>query len=562
MKLDINPQFKKALQGMRATKNLFITGKAGTGKSTLLEYFCSITDKKPVILAPTGVAALNIKGQTIHNFFKFYIDVHVEKIKKSKKKPKDPSIYKNLKTLIIDEVSMVRADLLDCVDIFLRRYGPQKTKPFGGVQMIFIGDLYQLPPVVTAKEKEVFSSQYESPFFFSAKALHKFKMEIIELEKVYRQKDQKFIELLNRVRNNSVQQYDIDYLNRRFLPSFKPEKNQFYISLNAINKTADKINEERLKKLRGEVFQSSAIISGPVGKEYFPTHELLKFKKGAQVMLLNNDSRKRWVNGSVGRIVGIEDRVDTENSVDIENRVDTENSVDIENRVDTENSVDIENHLDIEDRANVEDRKEYFVRVQLYPENKIVSVFPHTWEIYQFSFSEKKKAITSDLVGTFTQFPFRLAWAITIHKSQGKTFERVIIDMSRGMFASGQAYVALSRCVSFKGLVLKVPIQKQHIRVDYRIMKFLTQWQYRQAEREMSVQDKMILIQKAIESKKQLKIRYLKTNDLKSFFVVEPLECGWQTYKGTKYQGMRAFCLNMQDERMFRIDRILKLKVC
>ncbi len=504
---------------MRATKNLFITGKAGTGKSTLLEYFCSVTDKKPVTLAPTGVAALNVKGQTIHNFFKFYIDVHVEQIKKSKKKPKDPSVYKNLKTLIIDEISMVRADLLDCVDVFLRRHGPQKNKPFGGVQMIFIGDLYQLPPVVTAKEKEVFSSHYESPFFFSAKALHNFKMEVIELEKVYRQKDQKFIKLLNRVRNNSVQQKDIDQLNSRFLPSFKPRRDQFYINLSAINKTADKINEEHLKKLKGRVFQSSAIISGQVGKEYFPTHEVLKFKKGAQVMLLNNDSKKRWVNGSVGRIVGIEDHVDMENN------------------------------------------KEYFVRVQLYPEDKIVSVYPYTWEIYQFSYSKKKKAVISDLVGTFTQFPFRLAWAITIHKSQGKTFERVIVDMSRGMFASGQAYVALSRCVSFEGLVLKVPVQKQHIRVDYRIMKFLTQWQYHQAEKEMSVQDKMILIQKAIESKKRLEIQYLKANDIKSFRVVEPLECGWQTYKSIKYQGLRAFCLNVQDERMFRMDRILKLKV-
>ena len=520
MKLDINPQFKQALQSMQATKNLFITGKAGTGKSTLLEYFCSITDKKPVILAPTGVAALNIKGQTIHNFFKFYIDVHVEQIKKNKKKPKNPSIYKNLKTLIIDEISMVRADLLDCVDIFLRRHGPQKNKSFGGVQMIFIGDLYQLPPVVTAKEKEIFSSQYESPFFFSANALQKFKMEIIELEKVYRQKDQRFIELLNRVRNNSIQQHDIDCLNHRFFPSFKPKQNQFYISLSAINKTADKTNAEHLKKLKGKVFQSSAIISGQVGREYFPTHELLTFKKEAQVMLLNNDSQKRWVNGSVGRIVSIEHHIDNQNN------------------------------------------KEYFVRIQLYPENKIVSVYPYTWEIYQFSFSTEKKTITSDLVGTFTQFPFRLAWAITIHKSQGKTFERVIIDMSRGMFASGQAYVALSRCVSFKGLVLKAPIQKQHIRVDYRIMKFLTQWQYRQAEKEMSVQDKMILIQKAIESKKQLEIQYLKANDLKSSRMVKPLEYGWQTYKGTKYQGLRAFCLNVQDERMFRIDRILKLKVC
>ena len=513
MALDINPKFKLALQRMKEHKNLFITGKAGTGKSTLLDYFCSVTDKKPVALAPTGVAALNIKGQTIHNFFKFYIDVSVEKIKKTKVSPKNLSVYKNLKTLIIDEISMVRADLLDCVDTFLRRYGPQKNQPFGGVQMIFIGDLYQLPPVVTTKEKDIFTSHYESPYFFSAKVMRQFKMEIIELEKVYRQKDQKFIDLLNRVRNNSVQQQDIDHLNQRFLPSFKPKKDQFYINLSAINKTANEVNETQLKKLPSKIFKSTAHISGQFGKEYFPTNELLQFKKGAQVMLLNNDPKKRWVNGSVGRIM------------------------------------------------NIENKKEYCVQVQLYPENKMVSVHPYTWEIYQFSFSKEKKSVVSSLVGTFTQFPFRLAWAITIHKSQGKTFERVIIDMNRGMFASGQAYVALSRCVSFKGLVLKVPVQKYHIRTDYRIFKFLTHYQYHQSEQEMPLKDKMDLIQKAIDSKKQLDITYLKANDIKTTRIVEPLDCGWQTYKGAKYQGMRAFCLKAQDERMFRVDRILKLKL-
>ena len=261
-----------------------------------------------MVLAPTGVAALNVKGQTIHNFFKFYIDVSVEQIQKSKKKLKNPDVYKNIETLIIDEISMVRADLLDCVDAFLQRHGPQKNKPFGGVQMIFIGDLYQLPPVVTSQEKQVFASQYESPFFFSAKVMQKFKMEIIELEKVYRQTDQQFINLLNRVRNNSVRAQDIDHLNHRFLPSFKPKEDQFYINLNAINKTANEVNEAYLKKLKSKMFKSSAHISGQFGKEYFPTNEFLQFKKGAQVMLLNNDSKKRWVNGSVGCIVDIEDK--------------------------------------------------------------------------------------------------------------------------------------------------------------------------------------------------------------------------------------------------------------
>lgn len=203
--IDLNPEFSRAVDLMENTdKNMFITGKAGTGKSTLLEYFCKSTKKKPVVLAPTGVAALNVKGQTIHSFFNFYVDVTPEKIAKKKTKPRNEKLYKKLKTIIIDEVSMVRADLLDCIDIFLRIYGPEKMKPFGGVQMVFVGDLYQLPPVVSGEEKQLFSTHYMTPFFFSAHIMSQVKLEIIELEKVYRQKDEAFVGLLNRIRNNSV----------------------------------------------------------------------------------------------------------------------------------------------------------------------------------------------------------------------------------------------------------------------------------------------------------------------------------------------------------------------
>ena len=510
--LDINPQFKQALQLIKQNKkSLFITGKAGTGKSTLLDYFCSHTDKKPVVLAPTGVAALNVKGQTIHSFFKFYIDVTPEKIKKKKTSPKNSAVYKNLKTLIIDEVSMVRADLLDCVDTFLRLHGPKKNKAFGGVQMIFVGDLYQLPPVVTSKEKDLFAGYYKTPYFFSARAFDHFEIEIIELIKVYRQKDPDFINLLNRIRNSSLEAEDIDRLNSRYLSSFKPEKDMFYISLTSMNKTADRINEEHLKNLKSRAYQSSATIEGDFGKEYFPTNPHLQFKTGSQVMLLNNDQKKRWVNGSIGIIEEVA-------------------------------------------------RDEEHLQIRLYPSGKLVSVYQFRWEIYRFFFSKENQAIHSELAGAFTQFPLRLAWAITIHKSQGKTFERVIIDMGRGMFVCGQAYVALSRCVSFEGIVLKSPVKKYHIRTDYRIFDFLTAYQYQKAEMDMPLKDKIQFIQQTIDDQKQLKITYLKANDTKSQRTVTPIEVGWQVYCSKKYQGMRAFCSKAGEERMFRVDRILKLK--
>ena len=509
--LDFNPQFRRALELMKENKkSLFITGKAGTGKSTLLEYFRSHTDKKPVLLAPTGVSALNIKGQTIHSFFKFYVDITPEKILK-KKSVKNAATYKKLTALIIDEVSMVRADLLDCVDVFLRRFGPKAGRPFGGVQMIFVGDLCQLPPVVTSAERAIFSSHYKTPFFFSAKVFENFDVETIELEKIYRQKDQKFIDLLNRIRNNSVKSGDMDCLNSRYKPSFQPEKGDFYITLTSRNRAADHINEERLKTLKSRTYSSNAFIEGEFGKEYFPTSRDLQFKIGAQIMLLNNDQKKRWVNGSIGVITAV--------------------------------SGDQE-----------------YVRVRLYPEDKTVSVYQHTWEIYRFSFSEKKQAVVSERAGAFVQFPFRLAWAVTIHKSQGKTFDRVIIDTSQGMFVGGQAYVALSRCTSFEGIVLKVPFKRHHIQIDRRVFDFLTEQQYKEAERQQTLADKIKILRRALDQKHKLTMTYLKADNTKSRRTVTPLEVGERTYSGKTFQGMKAFCLQAGEERVFRVDRILRLE--
>jgi ATP-dependent DNA helicase PIF1 len=424
--IEINPQFKRALELMEDnTQGLFITGKAGTGKSTLLDYFREHTDKKTVILAPTGVAALNVKGQTIHRFFNFYIDVTPEKIKSKDTKPRDPKLYKNLRTIIIDEVSMLRADLLDCIDVFLRLYGPDSEEAFGGVQMVFVGDLHQLPPVVPMQERDIFRTHYATPYFFSAHVFESVKIETIELDKVYRQKEQPFIDLLNRIRNNCINTNEMAHLNSRYLPSFKLNENEFYISLTTTNKKADQINDTYLQSLEGEFYHSNAIIKGDFGREYYPTATVLQFKIGSQIMLLNNDQKKRWVNGSIGVIEKIKED---------------------------------------------EDGEEY-VRVRLQDNDKVVSVSRYTWEVYRFTLEGKN--IISAPVGTFAQFPFRLAWAVTIHKSQGKTFDRVIIDIDRGTFVPGQLYVGLSRCTSFEGVVLNTPIKRHHIQTDPRIIKFL-----------------------------------------------------------------------------------------
>lgn len=501
MKLDINPQFKRAIDMMANTdKCLFITGKAGTGKSTLLNYFCAQSEKYPVVLAPTGVAALNVKGQTIHRFFNFYIDITPQKIRERKVKPKDPDLYKSLKALIIDEASMLRADMLDCIDEFLRIYGPKMGQAFGGVQMIFVGDLYQLPPVVTTPEKEIFSTHYKTPYFFSAHAFRTREIEIIELEKIYRQKDQDFVDLLNQIRNNTVQDADIAKLNSRYVPEVQTDKDGFYISLTTTNKKADEINDAHLEALSGTLHETEAHIEGEFGREYYPTATDLQFKVGAQIMMLNNDARNRWVNGSIGVIEAI--KKDPEG--------------------------------------------EEYVRLRLNDTDKVVFINRFKWEVYRFDFNGTE--IVSEPAGTFTQFPFRLAWAITIHKSQGKTFDHLVIDIGRGTFVPGQMYVALSRCTSFEGVVLKTPIKKHHIRTDPRIFEFL-------------LKQKTDLIQQAIEAGQSLDITYLKADQTKTQRVVLPKKISMATYLGEQYLGMKALCTEINQELMFRVDRILAITI-
>jgi ATP-dependent exoDNAse (exonuclease V) alpha subunit len=513
-KIELNAQFQKALDVMEHTrKNVFITGKAGTGKSTLLDYFRSTTNKRIVVLAPTGVAALNVRGETIHSFFGFKPDITLKKIKKlSAGKTR---IYKELEAIVIDEISMVRADLLDCIDRFLQLNAAYPESPFGGIQMICIGDLYQLPPVVTAKEKEIFGAHYKSQYFFDADSFKGFPMEFIELEKIYRQKDALFIKLLNTIRNNSLTEADLRMLNTRVGADLTAGGASGYVvHVTTTNQSAGEINSECLHKLHTKNYVYHAEIEGDFKEHASPTDPQLCLCIGAQVMLLNNDSQGRWVNGSIGEVITIKN--------------------------------DKETNLD-----------SVFVRVS---DGLIVEVLPFTWEIFHFSFDKNTGTIETDFVGSFTQYPLKLAWAITIHKSQGKTFDRVIIDMGKGAFAGGQTYVALSRCTSLEGITLTRPIKRSDIFMDWRIVRFVTGHQYALSARDMPLEDKMHVIRRAIQEEKSLEIVYLKARDEKSRRVIKPFNLGEKIYRDKPFIGVDAYCLERRENRVFRVDRILEIK--
>jgi ATP-dependent DNA helicase PIF1 len=425
-KIEINDDFKQALDFLKnSTSHLFITGNAGTGKSTLLEYFKENAEKKVAILAPTGVAALNVEGQTIHSFFLIPPNITPDKVLEHKLSAKRIKLIKSLDMIIIDEASMLRADLLDCIDVSLRHYGHDGSVPFGGIQMVFIGDLYQLPPVVAgAQEKEMFQTHYSSPYFFSAKCMEYLDIGFLELEKIYRQTDREFINLLNSVRDNSINSKGIKFLNQRYDPTVEDEN--LVITLTTTNAAADEKNLRELEKLNTNQSTHNGEIEGEFSRRSLPTLKKLELKVGAQVMLLNNDTAKRWVNGSIGKIIKI----------------------------------------------SFDEMEEDDVLTVALNNGKTVKISKHSWNIHKYFFNEKTQKIDTEIVGSFYQFPLRLAWAVTIHKSQGKTFDKVIIDIGRGTFAHGQIYVALSRCTSLEGITLKKRIEKRHIWMDYKITNF------------------------------------------------------------------------------------------
>jgi len=512
MKIEITPDFRKALDLLERTrKNVFITGRAGTGKSTLLELFRSRTNKRVVVLAPTGVAALNVKGQTIHSFFRFKPNITLDNVNVVEDERR--TLYQKLDTIIIDEISMVRADLLDCIDKFMKLNGKKRKKPFGGVQMIFFGDLYQLPPVVKGEAREIFKKGiYKSEYFFDSEAFRSTEFEFIELEKIFRQQDPLFIEILNAIRNRTVTDKHLEILNSRVKKDFHPPPDELYVQLTTTNALADQLNRESLELLKGRERKFYGYIEGEFEMSSLPADLELSLKIGAQVMLVNNDPSGRWVNGSIGKVVDFVKEPD----------------------------VDV-------------------ILVELAT-GDVVEVTPYTWELFRYYYDRDREVIASETVGAFTQYPLILAWAITIHKSQAKTFDRVIIDIGKGTFAHGQVYVALSRCRTLEGIILKKPIQKKHIFMDWRIVRFLTSFQYERSQKRLSVEEKVKILESARRKGRKLRITYLKTNDEKSRRIIEPLFVGKLTYNGKEYLGVHAFDHLRGEERNFRIDRILEIE--
>lgn len=505
MNISFNPAINEALDLMENTgRNLFITGKAGTGKSTLLTYFRKHTKKKVVVLAPTGVAAINVQGQTIHSFFKFRHSVTLGSIKRLKEKKDKQSIYRKLDMIIIDEISMVRADLLDCVDKFMRLNGKDHTLPFGGAQMIFIGDLHQLPPVVTSQEQEIFLSQYKSPYFFSSQFFDHYEMTFIELKKIFRQQDGRFIDLLNAIRNEAITEEHMALLNSRVNPTFKLED---YVCLTPKNREADAINAEQLESLPGKHHTTEARIEGTFGKEYYPTRETLTFKIGARIMMVNNDPDGLWVNGTMGKILKVE---------------------------------------------NIDGARVIIVKLE---DGAEVPVSPHKWEINRFFL--ESDAIQTEIIGSFTQYPLTLAWALTIHKSQGKTFHKVLLDIGSGAFMPGQVYVALSRCTSLEGLVLKKPIYPRHIWSDLEVITFIKSLMPHMPKMQLSMEERAEAITRCLESQQPFEMTYLNTLNEKSVRRVTPTFVGTLHHNKTPYMGMKGFCHTSQEDKVFRVDRIM-----
>ena len=421
-----NPELELAWNFVEKTdRNIFLTGKAGTGKTTFLHKIKYESLKRLVVVAPTGVAAINAKGVTIHSFFQMPFGPIIPGVESKKSKFKfnrtKIDIIRSLDLLIIDEISMVRADLLDGIDQVLRRY-KNRNKVFGGVQVLMIGDLQQLSPVVKPNEWELLKPHYETPYFFSSKSFQESNVISIELKHIYRQDNEAFIAILNEIRNDKLSPESASILNNRFQPEFVPKKEDGYITLTTHNNRANAINKQELNKLKtkSEIYKSE--ITGKFNEYAYPTYKELELKVGSQVMFIKNDSNieKRYYNGKIGTIT----------------------------------------YLDKES-----------VYVKCPNEENDIETTPETWENISYSINQETKEIDEIIAGSFLQIPLRLAWAITIHKSQGLTFEKAIID-AEASFAHGQTYVALSRCKSLEGIILKTQIKDSSIINDNRVATF------------------------------------------------------------------------------------------
>ncbi|MFA7626901.1 MAG: DEAD/DEAH box helicase [Candidatus Kapaibacterium sp.] len=434
---DNNPEFNYAVELVKKkTPMIYLTGKAGSGKTTFLKYIRTILDINMVVLAPTGVSAINAGGQTIHSFFRIAPSLYLpdDKRLRFKAEPNDEDqstitdnfkfrkrhrkLISEMELLVIDEVSMVRCDLLDVVDRILRAYR-DKNSVFGGVQVLLIGDVFQLPPIARGNQWEILSNYYETPFFFSSKVFTERRPEYVELRKIYRQKDDKFIDLLNKVRTNYLNDEDMELLNSRFRPEIVKNPNLNYVIVATHNDIVDATNMRKLDELDSKLVVYEAEINGDFPDSMHPTDKFLNLKVGSQIMFVKNDSDKKYFNGKIGIIKELN-----------------------------------------EDFLIVNDEK-----------GEDIEVHRFSWTNINYVWNDEKKRIEENILGEFTQFPVKLAWSVTVHKCQGLTFDKIIADIGRS-FTAGQVYVALSRCRTFEGLVLKTKIKRSAIKTDPEVLKF------------------------------------------------------------------------------------------
>lgn len=434
-----NPEFQDAWSVIRKTnRSVFLTGKAGTGKSTFLKYIRANSKKKLVVLAPTGIAAVNVGGQTMHSFFKIPFKpllpddpdiANITRLRKMLRYTKEKvKLIRELELIIIDEISMVRVDVIDFVDRVLRVYSGNMREPFGGKQLLLVGDIFQLEPVVTHDTRDILRRYYKNFFFFNARAFSQINLVAIELRKIYRQSDNEFISLLDRVRVNRATSADIARLNQRCDPNYQEINDGLAITLATRRDTVDSINDEHMQALNTPEYTFMGKIEGDFPENSLPTAQRLTLKEGAQVIFIRNDKDGRWYNGTIGKVTLLREQ---------------------------------EVYISLENGSEIE-------------------VLPEIWENMQYTYNEKEKKVEEKVLGTFMQIPIKPAWALTVHKSQGLTFNHVVIDFVGGAFTGGQTYVALSRCTSMEGITLLKPLTERDIIVNMAVVEFSRQFNNKQ----------------------------------------------------------------------------------